>query len=69
MPDDNEDDKRTCPECKSTKLASDFQWTHDRYGIPWKKVCDGCYEAVSDQIAGFVFDASGAGESLEPEDY
>jgi hypothetical protein len=67
--DNDDDDKRTCPECKCTHSAIDFRWTHDRYGIPWKKVCDGCYEKVSDQIADYVFDAADAGESLEEEDY
>ena len=63
---DNE--KRLCGECKRTHPASDFAWTHDCYGIPWRKVCDGCYDKVSEQIAGFVFDEGDAGESLD-EDY
>jgi len=69
MPDNNADNEtRLCSECKCTHPASDFAWTHDRYGIPWRKVCDDCYEKVEAQIAGWTFDAADAGESLE-EDY
>ena len=63
-----DDDKRLCSECKVTHPESRFLWTHDRYGIPWRKVCDGCFEKVEEQIAGFVFDEGDAGESLD-EDY
>ena len=60
---------RHCSECKSERLATEFIWVNDRYGIPYKKVCWGCEEKVRREISEFVFDAAYAGESLEPEDY
>jgi hypothetical protein len=60
---------RKCSECGQWKDASDFSWTYDRYGNPWKKVCDSCHEKVSREIADWKFDPDDAGEALEPEDY
>lgn len=62
-------ESRLCSECKSTHPSNEFQWTHDRYGIPYRKVCFGCHAKVQDDIRGYTFDAADAGESLEPEDY
>jgi hypothetical protein len=60
---------RHCFECDQDKPCGEFAWTHDRYGNPWRKVCMQCFDRVQDEISKFVFDASYAGESLEPEDY
>jgi hypothetical protein len=65
----NREDMRKCQECGAWRPSSEFVWTHDRYGNPWKKVCGGCYEKVSREIAEFKFDPGEAGEALEPEDY
>lgn len=66
--DDDLPETATCPECQETKLYGVFGWTHDRYGIPWKKVCDDCYESVLEKIGRFQFDEGDAGECLD-EDY
>ena len=60
---------KECGECRVERPVSDFEWTHDRYGIPWRKVCGNCYEKVTAEIRGYVFDPDAAGEHLEPEDY
>lgn len=61
--------KRLCGECARERPESEFEWTNDRYGIPWRKVCSTCAIRVQEQIALFRFDPSEAGEALEPEDY
>ena len=66
---DDLDEPRRCPECEKVKPADVFSWTHDRYGIPWKKVCDTCYDRVEAAIQEYEFDPSYAGEALEPDDY
>ena len=59
----------TCPECQERKLYGVFGWTHDRFGIPWKKVCEDCFDKVEEEIcARFEFDESYAGERLD-DDY
>lgn len=58
-----------CPECGQHRPDDCFAWTHDRYGIPWRKVCNVCFDKVEAQIAGWRFDPADAGEALEPEDY
>ena len=60
---------RICGECKSEVSVQEFQWTYDRHGIPWRKVCFDCVDKASEQVADWKFDASDAGESLEPGDY
>jgi len=62
-------ESRLCSECNCSRSSNEFEWTHDRYGIPWRKVCGDCRAKVQDEIAGYVFDAADAGESLEPDDY
>ena len=59
---------RNCSGCDKDKPEDEFVWTYDRYGNPWKKVCHGCEDKTSNEIASFVFDPTAAGESLE-EDY
>lgn len=63
------DETRLCSECNSENPVSYFKWTHDRYGIPWRKVCCDCAPDVQRQIFGWEFDPGAAGEALEPEDY
>lgn len=60
---------RECSECHKRHDSRDFVWVTDRYGIPWRKVCDWCREKVQRQIAGWGHDPSDAGEALEPEEY
>lgn len=62
-------DKRNCPECKKDFENCDFVWVKDRYGIPYRKVCWDCSEAVQSYIDGWEFDPGDAGEALEPEHY
>lgn len=64
---DNEwwDETRICGECDKPKPQGCFSWTKDRYNIPYRKVCEDCYDAVQEEISGFVFDPNDAGESLE----
>lgn len=60
-------DTRECSECQKTKDAGEFTWTHDRYGIPYRKVCWDCSGKVEAEVQGWVFDAADAGEHLEPD--
>lgn len=61
---------RECSECRREVPADEFEWTYDRYGNPWRKVCFDCSAAVEREIVErFEFDASYAGEALEPDDY
>jgi len=57
---------KICQECKNSCDEHDFEWTHDRYGIPWRKVCRNCAPKVNAEIQErFRFDPDDAGESLE----
>ena len=62
-------DLRTCPECGREIPREDLSWVNDRHGIPYKLVCDSCYDRVAARIGGYTFDPADAGEYLEPEDY
>lgn len=62
------DNMQRCGVCSKELPASDLFWVYDRYGIPYKKVCDDCYKQTEKEISGFVFDPGYAGEQLE-EDY
>lgn len=64
----DQEETRLCGECKSTKPAYEFAWTHDRYGNPYRKVCDACFEKVQAAIMEWVFDPGDAGERLD-DDY
>lgn len=59
------DKMRECSECRKAQPTQSFNWTKDRYGIPYRKVCDNCYDKVQDEIIGWMFDPDDAGESLE----
>ncbi len=66
---DPEDDQlEPCPECKKEVYRSEKDWTHDRYGNPWKRVCGDCYDSVRESISRYRFDEGYAGEHLD-EDY
>ena len=62
-------DLRICPGCGKEKPKSDMVWTYDRYGNPWKFCCGKCESRIASEIAKWEFDATDAGESLNPEDY
>ena len=59
---------RQCPRCEVAKPEHEFQWTTDRYGNPWRKVCAGCWDAQQDENSGWKFDPADAGERLEEDD-
>lgn len=59
---------RECPECRRMVPADELSWTHDRHGIPWRKVCEGCWRKVTNDISGWKFNAGDAGERLEEDD-
>lgn len=61
------EEQRECGFCNTEQPESSFAWTADQYGIPWRKVCEGCWEAAQAEISGFVYDRDDAGESLEEE--
>lgn len=39
-------------ECHKEFDAVDLWWINDNYGIPYKKVCDDCYDEVEKYIRG-----------------
>ena len=45
-----EEDLQTCMNCGEFHDRNDLTWINDNYGIPYKKVCDKCYEEVNEQI-------------------
>lgn len=55
-----------CPACAEDAPRYQLEWTYDRYGIPYKKVCRKCYDRVQAKIGEFVHDPTYAGEELEP---
>lgn len=57
-----------CGECRTRHARSELQWVNDRYGIPFKLVCDDCHEKVQDAIDEWEFDQDDAGECLD-DDY
>lgn len=57
-----------CPECHKKIDLMEKQWTYDRYGIPWKKVCPDCYDEVQERIDRYEYDFLDAGEYLD-DDY
>lgn len=58
-----------CAHCRREVDKRYLSWVNDRYGIPFKKVCDNCYDEVKESILEYVHDYMDAGEELEPEDY
>jgi predicted Fe-S protein YdhL (DUF1289 family) len=62
------DEKRQCSACLRTYSVHEFQWTRDRYGIEYRKVCFGCFDKVQSEIWDWTFDAADAGERLD-DDY
>jgi hypothetical protein len=58
-------ENRQCSECKNFYPIDEFEWTTDRYGIPWRKVCFGCYDKAQAENCDWTFDPADAGESLE----
>lgn len=39
-----------CMECNETFNNDELTWINDNYGIPFKKVCDACYQNVIEEI-------------------
>lgn len=64
-----EKELRECPHCGELVTKDDLTWVHDRYGIPYKKVCWDCYGEVDNEINHYEYDYLDAGECLEVEDY
>lgn len=62
---DNEKDIRECRECGNEIERREMTFVRDRYGIPYKLVCDSCVEKVEREIGVFEFDESYCGERLE----
>ena len=56
---------RLCSECERTRPRGEFEWAHDRYGIPYRLVCEDCVDKVETQIGTWEFDPLDAGESLD----
>lgn len=44
------DQFQTCGLCRRIFHRNDLTWINDLYGIPYKKVCDKCYEEVNEWI-------------------
>lgn len=57
-------DRKKCSECNVCRPEWQFAWTKDGYGIPYRKVCDDCYQDVQNYILGYTYDYLDAGESL-----
>lgn len=64
-----EKELRECPHCRELVSEDDLTWVHDRYGVPYKKVCWECYEEVDKEIGHYEYDYLDVGEHLEVEDY
>lgn len=62
-----DEEERPCMECGESVPVSGLQWTYDRYGNPFKRVCDKCFDKVEKQIQAWVLDESYAGEHLEDD--
>jgi predicted 3-demethylubiquinone-9 3-methyltransferase (glyoxalase superfamily) len=56
--------KCLCQHCKKERNRQDLTWVKDRYGIPYKLVCDNCFDEVEESINRWEFDESYAGERL-----
>ena len=39
-----------CMECEKVFDSNELHWINDNYGIPYKKVCDGCCNTVETWI-------------------
>lgn len=60
------DDYRLCPQCSQEKLAAEFRWACDHYGIEYKKVCsDECERDAVSEIRNYVDGEDGT--SVEPD--
>ena len=59
----------TCQVCGRECPRKDMEWSHDRYGNPWKLCCRRCLPKAESEIAPWHFDPADAGETLETEDY
>lgn len=57
-----------CQNCNGMFAKEELHWITDRYGIPFKLVCDDCFEEVQEAIQEWTFEEDYAGEHLEPED-
>lgn len=62
---DNEKDIRECLECNKEVERKEMIYVRDRYGIPYKLLCDNCVEKVEREIGLFEFDDGYCGERLE----
>jgi predicted 3-demethylubiquinone-9 3-methyltransferase (glyoxalase superfamily) len=59
--------KSSCGNCHTLFDRNELIWVKDRYGIPYKLVCDNCYEKVEAEISKWVFDELYAAERLESD--
>lgn len=46
------EDKGVCMNCKKLVSKEELTFLNDNYGIPFKNVCEKCYEKVRDEIRG-----------------
>lgn len=63
------DDKQYCGNCKKFFDRNDLTWINDNYGIPYKKVCDECYDEVNDQIRSNNYGDELTNDELYGEDW
>lgn len=62
-------DKQLCMECHEEFDREDLYWINDNYGIPFKKVCDGCHDKVESHIRGNNYGDELTHDELYGEDY
>jgi hypothetical protein len=60
-------DKQPCARCEKMFNRNELTWVTDSYNIPYKKVCDECYEKTEEEIRDWRLDEGYAGERLEPD--
>lgn len=55
----DEDDVRECPECGREVLRQEMSYTFDYYGLPFRLVCNRCWDLLMDNgFDGEFYDAS-----------
>lgn len=65
-----EERQHICPECnKAVENRFDLYWVNDLYGIPFKKVCAGCYDKVIEEIMSNHYGDELTHDELYGEDY
>lgn len=69
VPEEDEEDIRTCPVCECDVHREDMRFTYDCHGIPFRLVCDNCYDTIMDEKGYDGEYYTSADENIEPEDY